>query len=175
MSDVNQRKVLITLAHARFPYTSANIAVTYNTENKVLIAPVLGLQSSSKIFELGSTATETLAFSFSRSNKPPDIPSFLSQYTSLNKRTLLSHTLKMDAPLINYSTNTTEYSCSGSAVYMLEYSDIYSLGSKRFFYPRSPIDGNDIFAHASQMNGDKTEDWTGFIYDWMGGMEYSTT
>lgn len=81
----------------------------------------------------------------------------------------------MDAPLINYSTNTTEYSCSGSAVYMLEYSDIYSLKSKRFFYPRSPIDGNDIFAHASQMNGDKKEDWTGFIYDWMGGMEYPTT
>jgi hypothetical protein len=69
----------------------------------------------------------------------------------------------MEAPEVNHTTGTTEYSCSGSAVYMLEYSDIYSLKSKRFFYPRSPIDGNDIFAHTS------------FVYDWMGGMEYSTT
>lgn len=175
MSDQNARKVLISLPHARFPYTAANISITYSTENIVLKSAVLGLQATSKIFEIGSSATETLIFAFSRSNKPPDIPSFLSQYTSLNKRILLSHTVRMEAPEINPTTGTTEYSCSGSAVYMLEYSDIYSLKSKRFFYPRSPIDGNDIFAHTSSLNGENTEDWTSFVYDWMGGMEYSTT
>ena len=175
MSNPNSRKVLISLAHARFPYTMASISVSYLTENDILKTRVLGLQSSSKIFELGSTATETVVFSFVRSNKPPDIPSFLSQYTSLNKRTLISHTIRMEAPEVNHTTGTTEYSCSGSAVYMLEYSDIYSLKSKRFFYPRSPIDGNDIFAHTSSLNGENTEDWTSFVYDWMGGMEYSTT
>jgi hypothetical protein len=80
----------------------------------------------------------------------------------------------MDAPEVSISTSTTEYSCSGSAVYMLEYSDIYSLKSKRFFYPRGPFDGSDSFAHTSSLNGENTEDWTSFIYDWMGGMEYST-
>lgn len=173
MSD-EARKVLVSLGHVRFPYLSARLSISYTTENKIIKSSVLGLQSSSKIFELGSTATETLVFAFSRRNKPPDIPSFLSQYTSLNKRILLSHTITMEAPEISISTATTEYSCSGSAVYMLEYSDIYSLKSKRFFYPRGPFDGSDSFAHTSSLNGENTEDWTSFIYDWMGGMEYST-
>lgn len=169
------RKVLVSLGHVRFPYIAAKLSITYSTENKILKTSVLGQQSTSKIFELGSMATETLVFAFSRRNKPPDIPSFLSLYTSLNKRILLSHTVTMDAPEISISTSTTEYSCSGSAVYMLEYSDIYSLKSKRFFYPRGPFDGSDSFAHTSSLNGKNTEDWTSFVYDWMGGMEYSTT
>jgi hypothetical protein len=168
------RKVRVSLGHVRFPYISAKLTVSYNTSNKILQAPVLGLQASTKIFELGSTATETLVFAFLRRNKPPDIPSFLGQYTGLNKRTMMSHTITMEAPEVNHTTGTTEYSCSGSAVYMLEYSDIYSLKSKRFFYPRGPSDGSDIFAHTSALNGENTEDWTSFIYDWMGGMEYST-
>jgi len=168
------REVVISLGHVRFPYIYAKLSITYTTQNQILRAPVLGLKASSKIFELGSSATETLVFAFSRRNKPPDIPSFLSQYTSLNKRILLDHTVTMDAPQITISDGTTEYSCSGSATYMLEYSDIYSLKSKRFFYPRGPFDGSDNFAHTSSLNGENTQDWTSFIYDWMGGMEYST-
>lgn len=158
------RDAVFTLGHALFPYISASIGVEYRREEEFLRGPLCNGQGLSLYFHLGSTTHEVMHFEFSRTNKPPDIPAILKQWTLSNSRILLEHTITLQAPQVNPSSGTTTYHASGTATYIVQSGE--ELTEKEFTYPRNPTDASTKFAKTSEKLGDSNKFYTSTAYRW---------
>jgi len=171
LERLHSRPVVYTLAHGMFPYTSAQVSISYVHESNLITAPILDATNSKEIFDFGGTSKEIMVFSFSRMNKPPDVPALLTAFTGINKRTLVRHEITMQAPQVDPQTGSTTYHCNGSAVYMMSLSSPEAVQTRTFYYPKSPIDGSNVYATTSTANGSSVDNWTSIFYEWLGGLE----
>lgn len=158
------RDTLFTMGHALFPYSEASIALEYRTEKDLIRAPITSGRGLSQYFEIGSTTMETMSFQFTRTNKPPDIPAILKQWTMANSRILLDHSVTMQAPQVNPASGSTTYNASGSATYIVVNGG--ELAEREFHYPRNPTDASTQFPVTSEKHGTDRKFYTSTVYRW---------
>jgi hypothetical protein len=158
------RDTLFTMGHALFPYLQASISLEYLTEKDLIRAPILNGLGLSQYFEIGSNSYEIMNFEFHRTNKPPDIPGILKQWTQVNSRILVNHSVVAQAPIVNPSSGSTTYIVSGSATYVVTNGG--ELVEKEFYYPRSPTDASTQFPVTSEKLGSDKKFYTSTVYRW---------
>lgn len=158
------RDTLFTMGHALFPYSEASIALEYKTEKELIRAPITSGRGLSQYFEIGSTTFEIMSFQFSRTNKPPDIPAILKQWTMANSRILVSHSVVLQAPQVNPASGSTTYHASGNATYIVVNGG--ELSEREFHYPRNPTDASTKFPVTSEKLGTDKKFYTSTVYRW---------